>query len=226
MAQRSREPLWKPGKIALGVAIAFVVLWVLLNSYKDSQQDKTINALAIALQSQIDAGKSKNVPQVVPDPGDIVKNPKVIMGAKGDIGDQGPRGYTGPQGIQGIQGPRGPKGDKGEPGSSPECLLLSSRCQGPIGMVGPKGDTGVQGPKGETGEQGPQGIQGDKGDTGPAGEKGETGAQGIQGEKGEKGDTPNLCPLGQNPSWEMNTVTPDPTDTYLVCKDPPPAARR
>ena len=126
---------------------------------------KINQALAVFLErlQRLDS-KSKDQFESLNKELEVVRDFKLIPGAKGELGDRGPQGLDGAAGrdsLQGEQGIQGPKGDTGAQGSQ--------------GLQGVQGD---QGPKGERGEKGRKGDKGDRGERGPEGKKGQDGKPG------------------------------------------------
>lgn len=126
---------------------------------------KINQALAVFLErlQRLDS-KSKDQFESLNKELEVVRDFKLIPGAKGELGDRGPQGLDGAAGRDGLQGEQGIQGPKGDTGA-----------QGSQGLQGVQGD---QGPKGERGEKGQKGDKGDRGERGPEGKKGQDGKPG------------------------------------------------
>lgn len=81
---------------------------------------------------------------------EILDEPQVFKGEKGDPGPRGEIGGRGEPGIQGLIGERGDIGEKGETIGIPG----PEGPRGPIGPKGTQGNIGVTGARGITGEPG------------------------------------------------------------------------
>lgn len=126
---------------------------------------KINQALAVFLErlQRLDS-KSKDQFEALNKELEVVRDFKLIPGAKGESGERGPQGLDGAAGRDGLQGEQGIQGPKGETGA-----------QGSQGLQGVQGE---QGPKGERGEKGQKGDKGDRGERGPEGKKGQDGKPG------------------------------------------------
>ena len=126
---------------------------------------KINQALAVFLErlQRLDS-KSKDQFESLNKELEVVRDFKLIPGAKGELGDRGPQGLDGAAGRDGLQGEQGIQGPKGDTGA-----------QGSQGLQGVQGE---QGPKGERGEKGQKGDKGDRGERGPEGKKGQDGKPG------------------------------------------------
>jgi len=126
---------------------------------------KINQALAVFLErlQRLDS-KSKDQFESLNKELEVVRDFKLIPGAKGELGDRGPQGLDGTAGRDGSQGEQGIQGPKGDTGA-----------QGSQGLQGVQGE---QGPKGERGEKGQKGDKGDRGERGPEGKKGQDGKPG------------------------------------------------
>lgn len=109
-----------------------------------AQNDALATALATEQRQVQDAGLTPAAPA----PSEILRDPQVIAGERGEPGPQGP---PGPTGNMGPVGPMGPPGPTGPPG---------------VGEPGPAGAAGEAGPAGPQGEPGPAGQDGVDGEDG------------------------------------------------------------
>jgi hypothetical protein len=134
----------------VAAAVAAVVLaWVIHAIGVVRAQNE---ALVAALATEQRQAQNAGLTPAAPAPSEILDDPQVIVGDRGEPGPQGPPGAQGPTGNMGPVGPMGPPGVAGSPGSP--------GVDGAAGEQGPQGEPGPGGPQGEPGPAGPAGADG------------------------------------------------------------------
>jgi hypothetical protein len=181
--------------ILAAVVLAVAVSWLVFQIGQLRDQNA---ALAAALQAQRQQAQGAGLSPVAPAPSEILHDPRVVTGPKGD------------------PGPAGPPGRAGNPGP-----------QGPTGPAGPSGRPGVAGAAGEPGQPGAPGVPGGKGDPGPGGPQGEPGPSGPPGKDGSDGreGAPPASwtwtdPLGVRYRCVRDDGSPDSAPTYTCSPSP------
>lgn len=152
-----RRSAWLFWSGLVGVCLVVVaVLWAV-----DTRADQ-VQALADALRAEQAQTRDRGDEPAAPPPEDIVRDPSVIEGPRGQGGRPG-RGITDVRIIadrwvvifdDGTTRDLGPiptpsPGASGKPGQSPPCLSEPRQCRGEKGTDGEDGDKGDKGDKGE-----------------------------------------------------------------------------
>jgi hypothetical protein len=161
---RAEERRWRRGDvfavfgaIALGIAVA----WIVLTVQAMTDDLRTANEARDQLARQVE--RMGGTPVAGP-PGSRGTPGRSIQGPRGAQGEPGNPGSPGPSGSPGKNGSDGDNGAKGTDG---------------VGKTGPSGAAGTPGAPGAQGEPGPAGPQGEPG---PAGAAGKDGADGRDGQ--------------------------------------------
>jgi hypothetical protein len=128
--------------LALVVGAA-VLGWVL---FRIDRQSAQVDALATALATEQRQAQDAGLTPAAPPPAEILDDPKVIVGERGEVGPRGPQGVPGPTGNMGPPGLMGPSGSPGVDGRD-----------------GIDGQDGAPGEPGQDGQDGRDGVDGQDG---------------------------------------------------------------
>jgi len=158
----SRRILAGVSVLALAVAI-YSIGYNYIAVQRLNRQDRSITALAAALNGAQGQLKANGITPSQPPPASLIGSP-------GPPGATGPAGQSGPSGPPGPAGPPGPSGASGSPGTPGSPGPTGQ--PGPGGAAGSPGAAGVPGPSGAPGQDGSPGEPGPAGPTGPQGPPG------------------------------------------------------